>query len=103
MKTPARLFLASILFAFLLFRFSNIIRAQDATPPVISNLNAAPSSDSAVITWTTDEPATSSVDWGTTPVNDFTSNDFALVTSHSVTLSNLSNNTLYYYAVFTSD
>ena len=38
----------------------------DTTPPVISSIMATPSSNSATITWTTDESATSQVDFGLT-------------------------------------
>ena len=41
--------------------------APDTTPPVISNVSAAPGANgTAVITWDTDEPADSLVDYGTT-------------------------------------
>ena len=36
----------------------------DVTPPVISNLQVAPTLDGAVVTWDTDEPATSRLDFG---------------------------------------
>ena len=38
--------------------------AVDTTPPVISAVAASPGTTTAVITWTTDEPATSVVDYG---------------------------------------
>ena len=36
----------------------------DVTPPVISNVQAVVTDTTATITWTTDEPATSVVDYG---------------------------------------
>ena len=58
----------------------------DTTAPVISSVVAAPGADgTATITWTTDEPATSRVDYGTS-AGSLTSfaQDLALTTSHSV-------------------
>ncbi len=73
----------------------------DTTPPVISSVNSSGITDSgATITWTTDDPATSQVDYGPTPSYGYsTTPDSSLATSHTVTLTGLSNNTLYYYRV----
>lgn len=79
--------------------------AFDNIAPAISNV--APSnisSISAVINWTTDEPATSQVEYGkTTSLGSVTAVDSALVTTHSVTLSQLAANTTYYYVVHSRD
>lgn len=57
-------------------------------------------STSAVITWSTSEPATTQVQYGlTTAYGNSTSADSTKVTSHSVTLSNITPNTLYHYRV----
>jgi Big-like domain-containing protein/IPT/TIG domain-containing protein/fibronectin type III domain protein/purple acid phosphatase-like protein len=54
----------------------------------------------AIVTWTTDVPATSQVEYGTTTsYGTLTTLDSNLVTSHSVTLSGLATNTLYHYRV----
>lgn len=108
MSTSERVFLVLLVlistsFSFILLSSKNVFGQEDPPGPVISNINVSASDTSATITWTTDEPATSSVDWGVTPVNDFTVNDFTLVTSHSVTISSLLPSTLYYFAIFTSD
>jgi hypothetical protein len=78
----------------------------DVTPPVISNVAAAPGAGgtTAVITWTTDEASNSSVDYGTNP-GSLSSNasDAALVASHSMSLTGLSVGTIYYYRVTSAD
>jgi hypothetical protein len=55
--------------------------------------------NSAVITWTTDVAADSTVSYGTTASYGSTSTDPTLVTAHSITLSNLTADTLYHFAV----
>src|SRR5262249_37248495 len=75
----------------------------DTTPPTISALNAAPTSTSAVITWTTDEPSTSRVDYGTSPVLAFAAENDTLVTSHSVILLGLTTGATYYFRVSSTD
>ncbi|MCD6219536.1 choice-of-anchor J domain-containing protein [Candidatus Calescamantes bacterium] len=76
----------------------------DFTPPIIENVKAINIlSDRATITWETDEPATSKVYYGTSEPLEFETEDKTLVTSHSITLNNLSQNTLYYFAVQSTD
>ena len=74
------------------------------TGPVISAVVAVPSSTSAIITWTTNESASSQVAYGTTtsygtlsPLNP------ALVISHSVTLNGLTASTVYQFSVDSTD
>jgi len=78
---------------------------NDITPPSISNIlvtNIAQTS--ATITWTTDEPATSQVEYGlTTAYGSQTNLDTNLVTSHSQNLTSLSAGTLYNYRVNSKD
>jgi hypothetical protein len=82
------------------------VSTADVTPPVISSIVASPAGDglSASVTWTSDEPATSRVDFGTSPLA-LTSNasDASLVTSHTLTLSGLATATTYYYRVTSVD
>lgn len=76
----------------------------DTTPPVISNVQATNVTDSsATITWTTDEPATSRVDYGLDATYGSTVADGSLVTSHSLTLISLSAPTTYHYQVTSAD
>jgi hypothetical protein len=78
---------------------------EDTTAPVISGGTASGiTAFSSVITWTTDEPATSQVEYGlTTAYGTTTTLDSTLVTSHSVTLSGLSADTTYHYRVKSRD
>ena len=73
----------------------------DKTPPVISSVLVANITEtSATITWTTDEPATSQVEYGlTTSYGMTTTLEEELVTSHSVSLSGLDASTMYQFRV----
>ncbi len=76
----------------------------DTTPPAISNVQANPSYDSATITWTTDESASSVVVYGTSSSNlDQQAVESGYVTSHSVTLTGLNAETTYYFRVKSAD
>ncbi|BBB31845.1 hypothetical protein TTHT_0221 [Thermotomaculum hydrothermale] len=78
--------------------------APDTTPPVISNVQANPSYDSATITWTTDESASSVVVYGTSSSNlnqQATSSGYT--TSHSVNITGLNAETTYYFKVKSAD
>lgn len=77
----------------------------DTVYPVISNTAASSiTMNSALITWTTGEAATSRVEYGlTTGYGSQTTEDMNLVTSHQVALSGLSPNTLYHYRVSSKD
>ena len=78
----------------------------DATPPVISDV--ATSSvflTGATITWNTDEVANHLVDYGTSGSYGYLAgdpSDFS-TTTHSVNLTNLTGNTLYYFRVRSQD
>ncbi len=80
------------------------VYAADQTAPVISAVVASPADDSATITWQTNEPADSLVEFGTAPgsLNQSASSP-ALVTSHSVVLSGLAPGTTFYYRVSSTD
>jgi hypothetical protein len=69
--------------------------------PVISNIAASGvTSTSATITWTTDQPSTSQVTYGTSSVYGASSPlSTAMVTSHSVTLTGLTAGTTYNFQV----
>jgi Domain of unknown function (DUF4082)/Bacterial Ig-like domain/Calx-beta domain/Bacterial Ig domain/Purple acid Phosphatase, N-terminal domain len=78
--------------------------AVDTTPPVISGLAAAAGETTATISWTTNEPATSIVDYGLTPTSLTSSASVAgLSTSHSVQLTGLTAGTQYYYRATSAD
>jgi subtilisin family serine protease len=80
------------------------ISAADVTPPVTSNVLAIGiTANSAVITWTTDEASSSVVNYGLTTAYGSTTTGSNGVTSHSVSLSGLTANTLYHYRVTSTD
>lgn len=73
-------------------------------PPVISDVNSSVGQMQCTITWTTDQPATSQVEYGETTAYGMTSPVYSsMVTSHSVTLSGLSPSTTYHYVVHSRD
>lgn len=79
--------------------------SNDITPPVISSV-AAPfiTSSGVTITWTTDEPSDTRIEYGLTiSYGSSTTLNTTLVTSHSVTLSALAPSTLYHYRVKSRD
>ena len=76
----------------------------DTTPPAISNVAAAPSGTGAVVTWQTNEPASSTVAYGTTTaVADGLFSNASLVTDHRITVHGLACNTTYYYEARSRD
>ena len=77
----------------------------DSTPPVISGISSSDVTTSGTkITWITDEPSTSQVDYGkTTAYGSSTTLDTNLVTSHSVTLTGLEAGTTYHFRVVSID
>ncbi len=75
--------------------FTTLSTAPDTTPPVISDVSVSDvSDDSVVIRWTTDEPSTSQVEYWPGSLSNL---DTTLVTSHSVTLTDLTSETTYHY------
>lgn len=80
-------------------------RLKETTPPVISEVKADCNSDvSATITWLTDKPATSQVDYGKTKKYGLSavSNDEP-TTNHRVRMTGLEPNTTYYFSVKSTD
>ena len=75
----------------------------DSTPPVISNVVVAPGETTATITWDTDEPATTRVDFGETTGYGGVYEDLALVTSHTASLTGLAADTLYHFQLTSTD
>lgn len=65
----------------------------------ISNVQATPTSTAATVTWTTNNPTSSVVSYGLTSSYTNTALNSSWTTQHSVTLTNLSPNTLYNYSV----
>jgi len=76
----------------------------DSTDPVISGVTVTGISDStAIIEWTTDEPATSVVQYGTTSSYGLTQTVAGYAQNHSVTLTDLNGNTLHHFRVASAD
>ena len=76
----------------------------DNAAPVISAVTATPGSTTAVISWTTNEASSSSVDYGTSSGSlNLNVNSATPVTSHSVTLTGLTASTAYFYRVTSVD
>src|SRR4029077_3292431 len=77
----------------------------DTTAPTISARAATNiTGSSATITWTTDEPAPSRVEYGlTTSYGSTTTLDSALVTAHSVSITGLAPSTTYNWRVRSMD
>jgi len=82
-----------------------ITQIPHSTPPVVSGITAQNITQTeAVITWATDEPATSLVEYGSSiNYNKTTTLDSTYVTAHSITLPNLTANTVYHYRVISRD
>lgn len=76
----------------------------NAASPVITSVTADPSDITAIVAWTTNVTATSQVEYGTTTgLGTFSTLDPALVSAHSVGLSNLLPNTTYFFDVLSED
>jgi phosphodiesterase/alkaline phosphatase D-like protein len=85
---------------------------SDTTPPEITSVSPSgitiATTTTATITWDTDEPATSQVEYGTSSTthgnyDSITSVDNALLSAHSVSLGGLSPDTIYYYRAISKD
>ena len=77
----------------------------DTTPPLISAVTAASiTSSDATVSWTTDEPADSQVEYGTTTAyGSSTTLDATRTTAHSQPLSGLVSGTTYHFRVKSRD
>jgi len=84
---------------------NNTFTTLDTTTPVISSIAAGTiTGNSALISWITDEVSTTQVEYGsTTAYGSLSTLKTALATSHSQTLSNLAQFTLYNYRVISMD
>ena len=76
----------------------------DTMGPGIGSVTAVPSATGATVTWTSNEPSTSRVDYGTSP-SALTLNATAagLTQSHTVVLTGLTPSTPYFYRVTSAD
>ncbi|MDE3095520.1 MAG: fibronectin type III domain-containing protein [Chloroflexota bacterium] len=87
--------------------YGTVAVTPDTTPPVISNVQVASITDtSAVVSWTTDEPSTSQVTYGTTTGYGSlapASPNPTLQLTHAQPLSGLAPLTTYHFAVMSAD
>lgn len=79
------------------------ISVPDSTAPKISGVVATSGSNSATITWDTDEASSSTVKYSMDKSNFEKKSDSTLVTDHNVELTLLKPSTTYYYEVISSD
>lgn len=79
------------------------ISTPDIDDPIISNIDSSVTSDSATITWETDEPATSRVEYGIDHDYGTIVSNGSFVTSHSVELTGLSSSIEYHFKVTSID
>jgi hypothetical protein len=76
----------------------------DTTPPVMSSITCNVTSSTANMIWTTDELATSQIDFGPTEdYGDTTGESPTMTTSFNVSLVDLSPNTTYHYQIICKD
>lgn len=82
-----------------------LIAPYDRWSPIISQVSSGtPGQTSATITWTTDEPADSQVEYGeTSAYGSSTALSASLVTSHSMEVSGLDPLTTYHFRVISKD
>ncbi|MFH1657024.1 MAG: fibronectin type III domain-containing protein, partial [bacterium] len=76
---------------------------QDTTGPTMSSISASNATSSSMITWTTNELADSTVNYGTTGSYGSSATSSTLTIDHVLGLSNLTNNTTYHYQVISTD
>jgi regulation of enolase protein 1 (concanavalin A-like superfamily) len=74
---------------------------DDATPPVLSGISAAASASSVSVQWTTDEPASSKVDYGLNTSYGQSAQDTTLVTAHVLSFMFSCGTTVHYRVVST--
>ncbi len=81
---------------------NNLNWGFDVTAPVASSIVITPSLTTALVAWSTDEAATSTLIYGLTSSYGFASTSLATST-HSVALQDLSPGTEYHYAIVSTD
>jgi len=82
-----------------------VLAIPDTTPPIISLVSAQGMTANTVnIIWTTDEASTNQVEYGkTTSYGTLTIENASFINAHSVTISNLTPGTQYYFRVISRD
>lgn len=75
----------------------------DINPPVISDIASSTVVTTATVTWTTSESSTSKVEYGLTDSYGGESYSATLVSSHSISLSDLDPNSTYHFRISSTD
>ncbi len=80
------------------------VTVADTTGPVISSISTLVNNTSSIITWTTNEAASSEVDYDlTTTTYSLTNSTSSLQTYHAITLTGLTKSTLYHFRLKSTD
>ncbi len=83
-----------------LFRRSALWLVTDTIPPAIIDVEVSDiTNQSATVTWDTDEPGTTRIDYGTTTVFTDSIADSSFSLDHSVDLTGLEEDTIYYFNI----
>lgn len=82
---------------------TNTLHTNDAIPPAISGLAVTATTNSATVTWTTDEFSSTAVRYGLTEDYDAAVSAIESVQSHSITISNLNPGTTYHFQAISED
>jgi hypothetical protein len=75
----------------------------DSTPPALGGITATASRTAAIVSWTTDEPATSEIEYGATTAYGATGGAVGPAASHALDLCGLTCATTYHYRVASTD
>jgi len=99
------LFIIGSVFSLSLILFPHFLLAQsDGVPPVISSIKVASTTDdSAIVTWNTDEPSDSLINYGLDRNYGIARDPVFDKKAHSVVISGLDSGTTYYFRVISSD
>ena len=80
------------------------LQLADTTPPLISRVEALVTGrDSVAVTWWTDEPSDSYVEYWASGISLARAGTSTMTTSHSVALTNIRSGVVYYYRVVSTD
>ena len=77
--------------------------STSGVPPILTSISANPTSTGATITWTTNEPADSTVNYGLTASYGSIATSSGLTTSHTITLVGLLAGTTYHFQAVSVD
>jgi hypothetical protein len=83
--------------------YGTTMAVADIEPPVVSSISEAADTDQAVISWQTNEPADSWVEYGTTTAYGIVASKASIATAHEIVLTNLTPATQYFYRLASAD